>query len=253
MKKIIALLLILCCLFAVTACGKEEENSGGENSASANDLQRFMDMLSASAPKKSVAEVTVSANGLNLVSTYTLKTGTVGGKTASTFESKVTTLADVENDQGDLKETEMTVTNYYYLEDKGVKSTWSSWDPAGVDFAPQAGDLYIDLRNEYFSKTEYYSDASSETLVLEVDEDLKGTNGYLKKILAYFIPADQAFGYEAKITITASGGRISNILIECIDYERYIGDEFDPVPITDTIMTIDVDYSYNIQLDINID
>ena len=111
-------------------------------------------MFAASAPKRSDVEVTIAANGLELVSTYTLKTGTVGGKAASIFESRVTSLADVENDQGDLNETEVSETEYYYLEGKGTKSTWSDWDPAGVDFAPEAGDLFLDLQERYFEKTE---------------------------------------------------------------------------------------------------
>ena len=84
-----------------------------------------------------------------------------------------------------------------------------------------------------------------------VAEDLEETNAYAKKVLKKYIPQTQFFGYETKITITASGGRISHILIECIDYEHFVGDEYDPVEISDATLVIDVSYSYNIELDMD--
>lgn len=250
MRKILALLLIICCCLSVVSC-KDKTGDNNPNAASKSDLQHFVDMFAASAPKKSEATTTIFANNIELISTYTLTTGTVGGKAASVFESVVTTLNDVENDQGNLNEKTTKKTTYYYLEGKGTRTNKGKWKADGVDFAPEAGDIYLDLNKNYFSRTEYYETESAETLVLYIDEDLNETNGYAKKVLARFIPQDQPFGYETKITITATGGRISRILINCIDYEHFIGDEYDPVTISDAKLTIDVKYSYNIELDID--
>ena len=100
---------------------------------------------------------------------------------------------------------------------------------------------------------ECFKDGSTETLVLTIAEDLEGTNGYAKKVFSKYIPQEQEFGYETKITITAAGGRISNVLIEAIDYEHFVGDDYDAVSISDANITIDVKYSYNIQTDMSID
>ena len=249
MKKIIALLLIICCCFSIVACQTDDviDEKNPEDAA----LENFAVMFAASAPKRSEVTTTIDVNNLKLVSNYTLTTGTIGGKAASVFESSVTTLNDVENDQGDLHETVTKVNTYYYLEGKGTKTNKGKWDPEGVDFAPEAGDLKLNLDPTYFSNVEYTENEDSQVLVLYIDEDLDEENGYAKKVLARYIPASQPFGYETKITITAAGGRISNILIECIDYEHYVGDEYDPVDISDAKITINVNYSYNIELDMD--
>lgn len=245
MKKILALLLIICCCLTVVSCKKKPQGNSNDN------LQLFADMFAASAPKRSEVTTTITANNLELVSTYTLITGTVGGKAASYFESNVTTMNDVENDQGDLNEKVTKTTKYYYLEGKGTRTNKGRWKEDGEDFAPAAGSISLDLKKEYFENTEYFEDSSTQTLVLYIAEDLEETNAYAKKVLKRYIPQNQFFGYETKITITASGGRISHILIECIDYEHYVGDEYDPVEISDATLVIDVSYSYNIELDMD--
>lgn len=245
MKKILALLLIICCCLTVVSCKKKNPDKSDDN------LQLFADMFAASAPKRSEVTTTISANNLELVSTYTLITGTVGGKAASYFESNVTTMNDVENDQGDLNEKVTKTTKYYYLEGKGTRTNKGRWKADGEDFAPAAGSISLDLKKEYFENTEYFEDSSTQTLVLYIAEDLEETNGYAKKVLKKYIPQSQFFGYETKITITASGGRISHLLIECIDYEHFVGDEYDPVEISDATLVIDVSYSYNIELDMD--
>ena len=100
---------------------------------------------------------------------------------------------------------------------------------------------------------EFFKDGVNETLVLTVAEDLDEENGYLKKVFGKYIPKEQPFGYETKITITAAGGRISKIVIESLDYEHFIGDEYDPIEISDTTIKIDVSYYYDIQTNMTID
>lgn len=257
MKKIIALLLLICCCFAVASCIKKPDSGSGDNAASASDLERFTAMFSSSAPTKSVTTSTVKANSQDITSVYTLTTGMIAGKTASIFESRVTKLADINEEKGDLNVYETTVTKYNYLEGKGVRTDKNGfkgkWDAEGVDFAPEQGDIILDLNKKYFETMEYFKEGSNEKLVLTVSEDLEGTNNYLKKIFARYIPQEQPFGYETTITITAAGGRISNILIECIDYEHFIGDDYDAISITDVDIVIDVTYSYDIQTGMVID
>ena len=250
MKKILALLLIICCCFAVVSCKKKGNNN--DSTASSDDLERFSSMFASSVPKKSETTATVLVNDIELVSTYVLKTGTIGGKEDSVFETSVTTLNDVENDQGKLNETTTKKTTYYYLEGKGTRTNKGKWDETGVNFAPEAGDIALDLKKEYFSKMDYVDEGASEKLVLYIEEDVNETNGYAKKVLGKFIPSSQPFGYETVITITASGGRISSILIECIEYEHTLGDDiFDAISISDAELTVEVNYSYGIELDLD--
>ncbi len=251
MKKILALLLIICSCFAIVSC-KRGDDPGSTDGAGDDNLERFSAMFAASVPKKSETTATVLVNDIELVSTYILKTGTIGGKAASVMETSVTNLSDVENDQGKLNETTTKKTTYYYLEGKGIRTNKGKWDETGEDFAPKAGSIALDLKKEYFSKIEYFNEGSSEKLVLHIAEDFDGTNEYAKKVLAKFIPASQPFGYETVITITATGGRISGILIECIEYEHTLGDDmFDAIQISDAELTVDVKYSYGIELDLD--
>ena len=254
MKKILALILILCCCFAVVSCRGGDD---GENKASASDLERFSEMFASSAPTKSVVTSTIEANSQEITSVYTLTTGIIAGKAASIFESRLNKLAGIDEDKGDLNVTEESVVKYNYLEGKGVRidknGSKGKWDTEGVDFAPVEGELSLDLKKKYFETMEYYKDGSNETLVLTIAEDLDGENGYVKKVFGKYIPQSQEFGYETKITITAAGGRISNILVESIDYEHFIGDDYDATSISDVNITIDVTYSYDIQTDMTID
>ena len=255
MKKILALLLIICCCFAVVAC--VEDGPAGENAASDDDLERFTAMFESSSPTKSVTVSTVTANSQELRSVYTLTTGIIAGKTASIFESVVTKLSDAENTEGSLDPLDQTVTKQIYLEGQGTRidknGSKGKWNAEGVNFAAEEGDISLDLNKKYFETMEYYKNGTNETLVLTIAEDLEGVNGYAKKVFKKYIPQEQTYGYETKITITAAGGRISNILIESIDYEHFIGDDYDATSISDVIIEIDVSYSYDIQTDMTID
>ena len=229
-----------------------------ENAASASDLDRFTEMFASSVPTKSVVTSTVKANSQEIVSVYTLTTGMIAGKTASIFESRITKLADAANDQGNLDPFEETVLKEVYLEGQGVRTDKNGvkgrkWDETRGDFAAKEGGISLDLNKKYFETMEYFEDGVNEKLVLTVAEDLEGENGYLKKVLGKYIPQEQPFGYETTITITAAGGRISNILIESKDYEHFIGDDYDPIEITDTVIKINVSYSYDIQTNMTID
>ena len=255
MKKILALLLIICCCFAVVSCKKGGDD---ENAASTSDLERFTEMFVSSAPTKSVTTSTIKANSQEIRSVYTLTTGIIGGKTVAIFESEESKLADATNDQGNLDPFEKTTSRKIYLEGQGIRedkngSKGRKWDPEGVNFAAEEGDIFLDLNKKYFETMKYYKEGANETLVLTIAEDLDGKKGYLGKVLGKYLPPDQNFGYETTITITAAGGRISNIVIECVDYEHFIGDIYDSIEISDVVMKIDVRYSYDIQTNLTID
>ena len=256
MKKILALLLIICCCLAVVSC--KDKTGDGENAASTSDLNRFTEMFASSVPTKSVVTSTIKANSQEIVSVYTLTTGMIAGKTASILESRETKLSEADNDQGNLDPFEETITKQIYLEGQGVRidkngSKGRTWDDTRGDFAAKEGSISLDLNKKYFETMEFFKDGTNETLVLTVAEDLDEENGYLKKVFGKYIPKEQPFGYETKITITAAGGRISNIVIESLDYEHVIGDEYDPIEISDTTIKIEVSYSYDIQTNMTID
>lgn len=252
MKKILALLLIICCCFAVVSC---KPSGDGDNKASNSDLKRFTEMFESSAPTKSETVSTITANSQELRSVYTLTTGIIAGKAASIFESRMAKFGDIRDENLNLQEE--TVTTYNYLEGKGVRIDKNGykgkWNAEGVDFAAKEGDISLDLNKKYFETMEYYKEGVEEKLVLTIAEDLDGKNGYAKKVFKKYIPKDQDYGYETQVTITASGGRISRIVIESIDYEHFIGSDYDATAISDVIIKIDVKYSYDIQTDMVIE
>lgn len=231
MKKIIALLLLICTLVTIVSCGnKQDEN-----------LKKFDDMFASSAPTR--AETVVKQkfnNSPELTSVFTLTTGTVDGKTASILVRQVETLNKVDSSNTNYIKTDVS-TNWYY-EGMGTSTDkGASWNPDGKNFAPKPGTLSMNLKDEYMEKIEYSSDSSSETIVLRVSAENSA------KVLANFIESAEDFHYETRITVVAAGERVSSVTIKYIIDEHMIGEDENAIEISDTEVTITVNYSYDIQ------
>lgn len=239
MKKILAILLVLACLFSVASCNKKQE-------AAEENLQKFSNMFASSVPTQAVTVVTQEFNnGVALESNYTLTTGTVDGKTASTLVSSVQTLSDIT--EGTLNYKTTKVTNEWYYEGFGTSTNkGKSWNAEGTNFAPVAGSLGMNLHQDYIAYYDYKVEGNTETLILEVYEE----NSY--EVLKNFLGVDQNFEYYTIITIVAAGERISSVEIEYLVYEHEVGTMENYVEVSDMYITIHVDYSYDIQ-DINFD
>ena len=234
MKKILALFLVLACALSVVSCNQKQEPAE-------ENLQKFSDMFASSIPTKAVTVVTQEFNdSVELESVYTLTTGTVDGKTATTLVSSVQTLSDIQS--GTLSYTTTKVTNEWYYEGMGTSTNkGKTWDPEGKNFAPVAGSLKMNLHQDYIAYYDYKVNGNTETLILQVYEENSA------EVLKDFLNVDQDFAYETIITIVAAGERISSIDIEYLVYEHEVGTMENYVEVSDMYITIHVDYSYDIQ------
>lgn len=235
MKKIFALLLAICCLFSVVACG----NDDGNVEPPADDvLARFNQMLNTSVPTKSVSTATEIMEKVELVSTYTLTTGTnQDGKRATLLVSEVQTLQDAESNF--VSHIKTTKTREWYIEGEGTFKNNRLVDEEGVDFAPVAGSLALNLDSSLF---EYEYDEESDTLTLYVDYENSAA------VLAPMLTEDQEFEYDLVITIVAAGGRISQIDVAYMIESHDVGDDDEIiVEIGDMDVVISTVYEYNTQ------
>jgi predicted small lipoprotein YifL len=239
MKKIFAILLVVACMFSVVSCNlfgpKEEPEEQPKDRA---DIVLFNQMLKESVPTQAVTVVEQKLGRTTFESTYTLTTGTVAGKAATTLESKVQTLKSVQ--EGNTEAIETTTEYLWYLEGKGIsENRGRKWDPEGTNFAPKVGTLIFNLKSENFEEIEY--DEEKSTLYLTVLAD-KST-----EVLKNFLAPEQVFEYDAFITITAAGGRIISITVEYTIPGDVIGDIDNLIDVEEIEVVISTTYSYGLQ------
>jgi hypothetical protein len=196
-------------------------------------------MLKESVPTKAVTVVEQKLGRTTYESTYTLTTGTVGGKTATTLVSQIQSLRAL--DEGVTTDSVVTKTEYlWYLEGQGTSTNRGrKWDAEGTNFAPQAGTLAFDLKSENFEEIEYNEEASELYLTVTADK--------ASVVLANFLASDQVFEYDAFITISAAGGRIVSIVVEYTVPADVIGDIDNLIDVEEIEVVIETTYSYGLQ------
>lgn len=253
MKKLLALLLALCCVFAVISCGDDKDGNtdNTQQPEAKTDLEKFTEMLATSVPTQSVAVATEKYYNLSLVSTYTLTSGTYVdeedgvSKKATTLISVVQTLQDAAS--GYVDPIKSTTTREWYIEGKGTYKNRRLVDEDGVDFAPVAGSLSLDLSEEHLSSHEYNAETGKMVIVVKAES--------AATVLASFIKKGYEFEEDVTITIVAAGDRISKIDINYIIPEHDAGDEDNEdtmVAVGDIEVSISTSYYYNTQ-EINLD
>lgn len=240
MKKIFAILLVVACMFSVASCslfGPKDPVDQVSNERA--DITLFNQMLKESVPTKAVTVVEQKLGRTTYESTYTLTTGTVGGKTATTLVSQVQSLRAL--DEGVTTDSVVTKTEYlWYLEGQGVSTNrGKKWDAEGTNFAPKAGTLSFNLKGENFEEIEY--DEESTTLYLTVTADKAS------EVLKNFLAPEQVFEYDAFITIAAAGGRIVSITVEYTIPADVIGDIDNLIDVEEIEVVIETTYSYGLQ------
>ncbi len=247
MKKIIAIFLMLACVFSMASCNlfNKDKGNGDGGKDNTDALAVYVNMYASSVPTKSVTTITEAYEKNTLVSVHSLTTGQVDGKKATRLESNVQTLNDISLDDANklnLNPINEQKSSQWYWEGKGVSyNKGRTWDASGVDFAPVAGSIAINLDASNFESINYNKEGGVETLVLEVEADK------MNSVFGNFMYEGQTFGYDSKVTIVAAGGRISSILIEYTIESYEIGEMETEVEIKQIDMSIKVEYSYDLQ------
>ena len=239
MKKIFAILLVIACMFSVASCSPlGGGNQPVEDNNERADITLFNQMLKESVPTKAVTVVEQKLGRTTYESTYTLTTGTVGGKTATTLVSKVQSLKSVT--EGNTEAIETKTEYLWYLEGQGVSTNrGKKWDPEGTNFAPKAGTLNFDLKGANFEEIEYDEEEGSLYLTVTADK--------ASEVLQNFLAPEQVFEYDAFITITAAGGRIVSIVVEYTIPADVIGDIDNLIDVEEIDVVIETTYSYGLQ------
>ena len=240
MKKFLSILILIACMLSVVSCnfsfggGKTPDDTPTDRA----DITLFNKMLKESVPTKAVTVVEQKLGRTTFESVYTLTTGSVNGKTASTLVSEVKSLKSVT--EGNLNPYDKDVDYLWYLEGKGTSDNkGKSWDEDGTNFAPTTGTLSFNLKSADFEEIEY--DEENTTLYLTVTAD-KAT-----AVLNNFLPKDQLFEYDAEIVIVAAGGRVVSITIEYLIPADVIGDIDNLIDVDDIEVVIETTYSYGLQ------
>ena len=240
MKKILALILVMCTLFSFAACGgNSDDGADSDANESTSNVSRFSEMLATSVPTSSNVLVTQVVNDITLESSFSLQTGTVGGKKAAVYTNTVRTLGNVEDrDLALFRDKEETM---WYLEGYGTSANKGKrWIKDGEDFSPKEGSLAIDLQSNYIKSQSYSKEGSLETLVVVM------TAANATKALSNFLDKNQKIRHEVTVTITAAAERVSSITISYVVPEDNLGTESEPIWYYDIPVTIEANYSYKI-------
>ena len=221
--KVIALVLLFALLVpACVSCKKEEP---APSSASV-----IAEMYKNSAPTKAVSKTVQTTGDIILSGTYTLKTGTIGGKAASVYEEhyqemrtvesggESTTIYDYIKDEHKL---------YQYVEGKGTRqldvnthNVISDWNPNGKTYAIEQGSFALNLEGNVTG--EQYDGTTYTATVPQA----KTAN-----VFGYDIAADVA------VTVVNNGAEIISVRIE---YNLPAEGE-----VKETHVVMDIEYTYD--------
>ena len=240
MKKIIALILALCCVFAFSSCdfvnGVIDSIFGGEEEV--DGVAVFKELYSVSEPTRVETNYTISLGGFNLRGNSILATGALSdGSAATVLTYEYPVLQTVQAGAG----TEITpITgeplkgSREYVEGKGERIDGGAWDEYGMDFAPQAGSIAINVDASLVKNLVYNESGSTRTLSFTVPE----------------ANTSQVFGNDYEITsdanvvITANSAVVTGL---SISYTEAIESEDEDIEYPIASITVTVDYSYGIE------
>ena len=211
MKKIIALILALACIFALVACGKDPEPD--EKTPEEKAIEATLACYAASAPTKIVTKTSRDFDGYySLDGEYILVTGKIDGKIATVRTYTQDMLRTIEAGSGaDVLENIYQLTgSEEYLEDKGSRTNGGKWDEDGLNFAPTAGSLGINITKDNITDITYTEAKYNNVLTFTVPEE--------KVDDVFGVDEDEYsfFDHESDITVTITnnGAVITSITIE---------------------------------------
>lgn len=219
MKKIIAIILAITCAFAMFSCqGKK-----------ADPIDTLNAMYKASAPTKVVTDTTEVLGSITLTGTYTLKTGKIDGKIATTYTYSYQELRAVNDGLESVEKPWIEVSGTKeYLEDKGVRIDGGSWDDEGFNFAPSAGSIVVNVTKD--NVTDIVADDAAKTITFKVAADKT----------AEVFGEENAVAADVSVTVTHDGAVITGTTLSYT-----VEGAEDKYP--DAVVTIKVVYTYDLE------
>ena len=219
--RITALVLLVALLVPVcVSCKKDEASSAGV----------IAQMYQNSAPTKAVSHTVQTTGDIVLSGTYTLVTGTVGGKAAAIYEENYQEMRSVESggESTTIYDYIKDVHNLYqYVEGKGTRqldvnthNVISDWNPNGKVFAIEQGSFALYLAGNITN--EQYDGTTFSATVPQANT---------KAVFGYEIAAD------VSVTVVNNGAEIISVHIE------YNLPEEGEVKATHVVM--DIEYTYD--------
>ena len=237
MKKIIAMILALLCVFAVVSCGDDEEIV--EKTPEEIAIEATLACYAASAPTKVVTKSVrdFGADAYKLNADYVLVTGRIDGKIATVRTYSEDRLLSVEDGSGSviLNPIQTFPGSDEYLEGKGRRVDGGAWIEDGLNFAPTAGSLTINITKDNVTDITYseakFNNVLSFTIAYDKVDEVFGTDADEN---SYFDNDS-----DVKVTITNDGAVITRVVIE------YSIEEDDEYPAQSVV--IDTTYSYDLE------
>ena len=226
MKNIIratALVLLLALLVPVCVSCKKDD-------APASNAGVIADMYKNSAPTKAVSRTVQTTGDIVLSGTYTLVTGTIGGKAAAIYEEQYQEMRSVESggESTTIYDYIKEVHNLFqYVEDKGTRqldvnthNVISNWDPNGKKFAIEQGSFALYLAGNITG--EQYDGTTFSATVPQANT---------KAVFGYEIAAD------VSVVVVNNGAEIISVHIE---YNLPAEGE-----VKETHVVMDIEYTYD--------
>ena len=221
--RITALVLLVALLVPVCVSCKKEE-------APASNAGVIAQMYKNSAPTKAVSRTVQTTGDIVLSGTYTLVTGTIGGKAAAVYEEQYQEMRSVESggESTTIYDYIKEVHNLYqYVDGKGTRqldvnthNTISDWNPNGKVFAIEQGSFALYLAGNITG--EQYDGTTFSATVPQAKT---------KAVFGYEIAAD------VSVVVVNNGAEIISVHIE---YNLPAEGE-----VKETHVVMDIEYTYD--------
>ena len=241
MKKIIALILALSCVFVIASCKKAPASTdGGETVQDPTvGIEEFKKLYSVSAPTKVVIDQKTVLGAVTAKGSSTLATGALSdGSTATVYVYNYEIIQSVENGAGDVIKPIMgdpIEGSREFVEGKGERYDGGEWDEEGVNFAPTAGSIAINLDASKLQNCTYSSNGDVKTLSFTVKA---------KDVRSVFGDEASDVSSEVSVVITANSAVVTGITIS---YTEALVAEDEDIEYPEASVTISTVYSYGIQ------
>ena len=214
------------------------------NEVNPKSVAAYIRAYNNSLPTKVTTETTRTVGGgtvsYTLVSTSTLITGNIAGKTAAVYEESYQELRDVESGAGDTIESvfKTTTLKKEFIQGKGVRLTEDgvkgNWNPRETNFAPTKGSIALGIKEDNIKVKSFTVEGNLHTMEFTVSkaniQAVFGMNGALPNVDAT---------NDVNVTITSNGATITSVVI------RYTVPATKDLPMQNVV--IEAYYDYSIQ------